>query len=103
LPSGTDYQTWLASRVAASEAPDIAWDQYGNRNRVQGDWWVPLDEFLEMPNPYIEAGTLGSERWVDSFPDYVMNQTRAPSFCLTGVTRWRGGCLGIDVIDFAGL
>jgi raffinose/stachyose/melibiose transport system substrate-binding protein len=78
LPGGTDYNTWLASRIAAGEAPDIAWDQFGNRNRVQDDWWVPLDEFLEMPNPYIEEGIPGSARWIDSFPEFVMNQTRAP-------------------------
>ncbi|MBZ0291727.1 MAG: extracellular solute-binding protein [Anaerolineae bacterium] len=78
LPAGTDYNTWLASRVAAGEAPDIAWDQYGNRNRVQGDWWVAMDDYLQQPNHYIEEGTPGSERWVESFPDYVINQTRAP-------------------------
>lgn len=74
----TDYSTWLASRIAAGEAPDIAWDQYAQRNNNADDWWVALDEFLEMPNPYIEEGTPGSERWIDSFPDFVMNQTRAP-------------------------
>lgn len=78
LPGGTDYPTWLASRIAAGEAPDIAWEQYAQRNNNAGDWWVALDEFLEMPNPYIEAGTPGSERWADSLPDFVLNQTRAP-------------------------
>ncbi|MBZ0298208.1 MAG: extracellular solute-binding protein [Anaerolineae bacterium] len=78
LPAGTDYNTWLASRIAASEAPDIAWDQYAFRNQQMDNWWVALDDYLNMPNPYIEAGTPGSERWMDSLPDYVINQTRAP-------------------------
>ena len=78
VPSGTDHQTWLASRIAAGEAPDIAWDQFFNRNRTQGDWWTALDAYFEMPNPYIPEGIAGHERWMDSFPDFVMNQTRAP-------------------------
>ena len=78
LPAGTDYPTWLAARIAASEAPDIAWEQYAQRNNTADDWWVALDEFLEMPNPYIEEGMPGSERWRDSLPDFVLNQTRAP-------------------------
>jgi ABC-type glycerol-3-phosphate transport system substrate-binding protein len=78
LPSGTSRTTWLASRIAAGEAPDIAWDQYGNRNRNMGDWWTALDEYLEMPNPYIPEGVPGHDRWIESFPDFVMNQTSAP-------------------------
>ena len=41
LPAGTDYPTWLAARIAAEEAPDIAWDQYAQRNNNGSDWWVP--------------------------------------------------------------
>ena len=78
LPGGTDYPTWLAARIAAGEAPDIAWEQYAQRNNNADDWWVALDEYLEMPNPYIEEGLPGSERWMDSLPDFVLNQTRAP-------------------------
>jgi len=77
LPAGTNYDTWLAARIAAGEAPDIAWEQFYSRNTTHAEWWVPLNDYFEMPNPYIEAGTPGSERWMDSFPDYVMNQTRA--------------------------
>ena len=41
-------------------------------------WWTALDEYLEMPNPYIPEGIPGHERWMDSFPEFVMNQTSAP-------------------------
>ncbi len=78
LAPGTNYDTWLAARVAAGEQPDIVWEQFYSRNTDHADWYVPLNDFFEMPNPYIEAGTPGSERWMDSFPDFVMNQTRAP-------------------------
>ena len=36
IPSGSDYITWLSSRMAADEAPDIVWDQWFNRNRTLG-------------------------------------------------------------------
>ena len=42
------------------------------------NWWVPLNEYFERPNPYVPEGTPGRERWPDSFPDYVLDYTRAP-------------------------
>ena len=66
-----DYHTWLASRMAAGETPDIAWDQFSSHNRNIDSWWTALDEYLEMPNPYIPEGIPGHERWIDSFPEFV--------------------------------
>lgn len=77
VPTGTDYRAWLTTRLAAGNAPNIVWEQFYDRNREAAEVWVPLGDFLEMPNKYIEAGTPGSERWVDSFPNFVMAQTRA--------------------------
>lgn len=77
LPAGQDLETYLAARMAANQSPDVMWQQFGTRNLRGSDWWVPLNEHLEKPNPYIEAGTPGSERWADSFPGYVLAQTRA--------------------------
>ncbi len=77
LPAGQDYETFLAARFSADEAPDIMWQQFATRNLRGDTWWVPLNEFFEMPNPYIEADIAGSERWADSFPDFVQAQTRA--------------------------
>jgi ABC-type glycerol-3-phosphate transport system substrate-binding protein len=77
LPVGQDQETYLAARMAAGETPDIMWQQFYSRNTRADDWWVPLNDILEMPNPYIEEGVPGSERWVDSFPAFVMGQTRA--------------------------
>jgi raffinose/stachyose/melibiose transport system substrate-binding protein len=76
-PSGVDFETFLAARMAANQSPDIMWQQFGTRNVRGADWWTPLNDAFEMPNPYIEAGQPGSERWADSFQDYVLNQTRA--------------------------
>jgi len=77
LPSGTDMETFLAARMAADESPDIMWQQFGTRNLRGKDWWVPLNPYFDMPNPYIAAGTPGHDKWSDSFPDYVLAQTRA--------------------------
>jgi ABC-type glycerol-3-phosphate transport system substrate-binding protein len=79
LTAGVGFGPWLTARMAAGTAPDIVWEQFFLRNTVQAaqGWWVPLTDFLEMPNPYIEAGVPGSERWSDSLPDFVLGQTRA--------------------------
>ena len=77
LPAGSDFETYLTARMAANESPDIMWQQFNTRNQRGDTWWVPLNDIFDMPNPYIEAGQPGSERWADSFQDYVLNQTRA--------------------------
>jgi raffinose/stachyose/melibiose transport system substrate-binding protein len=77
LPSGTDYATWLTTRMAAGQAPDIGWEQYTTRNSTHTDWWVPLNKYLDEPNPYIAKGAKGSEKWADSIQPYVLTQIRA--------------------------
>ena len=77
LPSGQDFETYLSARMAANQSPDIMWQQFNTRNQRGSTWWVPLNDIFDLPNPYIAAGQPGSERWADSFQDYVLNQTRA--------------------------
>lgn len=48
------------------------------RNLEGGNWWASLNEFLDMPNPYIAEGTSGHERWLDSLYDVGMSISRAP-------------------------
>lgn len=76
--SETDYYTWLSARIAAGEAPDIVWDQSTLRNTTRRDWYAPISEAFDRPNPYIAEGIPGHERWSDSFPDFILGQTRAP-------------------------
>ena len=77
--SESGIRTWLTTRIAGGRAPQIAWEHYHKKweQAAQG-WWYPLDEFLDMPNPYIPDGQPGSERWRDLIPDYVWNQTQSP-------------------------
>ncbi len=78
LPSrGAAYGEWLGTMMAAGTAPDLAWWQWQDRNNETRDWWVPLTEYLEAPNPYIADGELGSERWIDTMPENVTNNIRA--------------------------
>jgi len=77
VPTGTDLEAWLAARMAANQTPDIMWQQFSTRNQRASTWWVPLNQYLSAPNPYIAAGTPGHDKWSDSLPDYVMNQTKA--------------------------
>jgi ABC-type glycerol-3-phosphate transport system substrate-binding protein len=78
VPTGTDLETWLAARMAANQSPEIMWQQFGTRNQRASTWWLPLNQYLNAPNPYIAAGQPGSAKWSDSLPDYVLAQTKAP-------------------------
>ena len=71
------YYEWLGTMMAAGTAPDIAWYHWQDRNNETRDWWVPLNEYLLAPNPYIAEGELGSERWIDTMPDNVTNNILA--------------------------
>lgn len=77
LPTGTDLEAWLAARMAANQSPEVMWQQFGTRNQRGSTWWLPLNQYLNAPNPYIAAGTPGSGKWSDSLPDYVLSQTKA--------------------------
>ena len=74
----TGSPAWIAARMAAGDAPDITFDHWFRRNLQGGNWWVSLNEFLEMPNPYIAEGLPGHERWLDSLYDVGMSISRAP-------------------------
>lgn len=71
------YQAWLTTRFTAGDEPDIAWQQFYQRNSERGDNWLALNDYLEAPNPYAAAGEPGSERWIDSFFENVLAQIRA--------------------------
>lgn len=72
-----EYRAWLLTRLAAGQAPNITWEQYSDRNREADEVWVPLTDYLQMPNRYVPQGQPGSERWIDLFPSYVLSQIQA--------------------------
>jgi ABC-type glycerol-3-phosphate transport system substrate-binding protein len=77
ISSSDEYRTWLLTRLAAGEAPNITWEQYSDRNNEGADVWVPLTEYFEMPNPYVPEGQPGHDRWGDLFAENVLAQTRS--------------------------
>jgi len=78
-PNETDARTWLTTRITANKAPQVAWEQYYKKwEQTKSNWWLPLDDFLELPNPYVDAGQPGSKKWKNLIPDFVWDETRSP-------------------------
>lgn len=70
VPEGTDTRVWTVTQLTGDRAPEVVWTQSfdTNRDAVAGkDWWVPLDKYLQEPNPYIQSGHPGSKHWIDEF------------------------------------
>ncbi len=80
---------WLKTQLIGRIAPEIlhqnaeiAWQD------VDKDWYLPLDEYLERPNPYIP----GNKHWIDSFKNQALvNAKRAPNGKLY--------CVSIDIVE----
>lgn len=56
---------WFTTQINAGNCPAIAFSwgtQYQDR-----DWYLPLDEYLDTPNEFVE----GNEKWRDLFPEYL--------------------------------
>jgi raffinose/stachyose/melibiose transport system substrate-binding protein len=63
-----DVREWLVTQLSSGQAPDViqinvedVWQD------VHKNWYVPLDDYFEQPNPFIEKGKPGSEKWFDVF------------------------------------
>ena len=71
------YQAWLTTRFAGGDQPDIAWQQFYQRNAEGSELWLPLNDYMEKPNPYVPEGQPGHDRWADLFFPNVLAQIRA--------------------------
>jgi len=68
VPPGTDSRVWTVTQLTGERAPEVVWTQSFDANRDAGkNWWVNLDPYMAQPNPYVEAGTPGSAKWLDQF------------------------------------
>jgi raffinose/stachyose/melibiose transport system substrate-binding protein len=89
--SGAQEGDWLKTQLIGGIAPDIihqnaevSWPD------VDKGWYLPLDPYLEQPNPYIP----GNKRWMDSFINQpMMNAKRAGDGKLY--------CISVDVVETA--
>jgi raffinose/stachyose/melibiose transport system substrate-binding protein len=88
---GSQEGEWLKTQLVGGIAPDIVSQ---NAEIIWADiskgWYVPLDSFLQKPNPYIK----GNKRWIESFVNQALvNSKRAPDGKLYS--------LSIDVVETA--
>jgi ABC-type glycerol-3-phosphate transport system substrate-binding protein len=87
--AGTSEGEWLKTQLIGGIAPEIthmnaeaAWPDVGK------GWFVPLDEYIAKPNPYVE----GNEHWLDLFTNQA----------LVGAKRASDGklyCVPLDIVE----
>lgn len=70
VSSGQDYSTWLKTKIAGGQAPDIIWQHAANINTgiLPYGSTIDLTEYLQRPNKYVE----GNAKWADMFPASVL-------------------------------
>jgi raffinose/stachyose/melibiose transport system substrate-binding protein len=85
VPQTREY---LVTQLMGEQAPDIininvedVWQD------VQKGWYVPLDPYLEAPNPYSKTGQPGSKQWWDLFKYQAISRGKAAPdgkmYCIT--------------------
>jgi len=84
----TGEREWLVIQLASGTAPDIVNVNVGDVwQDVQKGWYVPLDKWLERPNPYVKPGEPGSKQWWDIFKYQAITRGKAApdgnSYCVT--------------------
>lgn len=64
--AGSDERTWALTQLNSGNPPEIMNTQafYAAQDK-ENEWWLPLDEYLEAPNPYIDGD--GADVWSDEF------------------------------------
>jgi len=66
-PMGDRRETMI-TQLTGGTAPDIMWTQPDWVNEDLGkEWWLNLDPYMELPNPYVKGDNPGSGRWHDEF------------------------------------
>jgi ABC-type glycerol-3-phosphate transport system substrate-binding protein len=79
---------WLVTQLTAGQAPEILNVNVENVwQDVQKGWYIPLDKYLEAPNPYVKPGEPGSRQWWDLFKYQDISRSKAAPdgkmYCIT--------------------
>lgn len=99
-----DTREALVAQMTAGEAPDIIYQNMGTSKNtdIGTDWFVPLNEYYEMPNPYEEGNT----RWADVFNPMWLEVTRSSNgnyyFCPIDAVP-AGLIVNMDLLKQAGI
>ncbi len=88
IATGIAMREYLVTQLSAGRAPDILMvnveDVWVD---IHKNWYVPLDKYLEQPNPYCKPGEPGSVHWWDQFKYQAISRGKlAPDgkmYCLT--------------------
>ena len=92
-PSNISGDQWRSAVFNGQNEPHIIVNNYIRVWQEQGnDWYVPLNDYIEAPNPYISPKARRvAESWADSIPDVVWNTTyhtgQRQSVCRNGQRR----------------
>lgn len=100
--AGGSEGEWIRTRLLGGVAPEIVqinteaiWPDIEEKK----SWWIPLDPYLDTPNPYVE----GNERWIDLFANQALTQAkRAPDgklYCITLDIVETGIFYNQDILD----
>jgi raffinose/stachyose/melibiose transport system substrate-binding protein len=67
-PAAANWREYIVTNLVAGTAPEILnCPAYWANEDVNKGWWLPWDPYLEEPNPYVDAGETGSQKWHDQF------------------------------------
>jgi len=93
LRSVPGVREWLVTQLASEQAPDIVnvnvedvWQD------TQKGWYIPLDRYLEQPNPLVKEGEPGSSQWWDMFKYQAVTRGKA-------APDGRQYCLSLDMVE----
>ena len=76
IPDNISGDQWRSTVFQGQNEPHIITNNYIRVwQEENNDWYVPLNDYIARPNPYIPEGTPGSEAWQDSIPEVVWNTT----------------------------
>jgi raffinose/stachyose/melibiose transport system substrate-binding protein len=70
------FAKWKFTQFAGGQIPDIIYNNpdHANNESSKG-WYIPLDEYLEKPNPYVD----GNKSWKNILVDGTLDSTMHPS------------------------
>ncbi|TXK18484.1 ABC transporter substrate-binding protein [Homoserinibacter sp. GY 40078] len=77
---GADWSQTLSTQLSAGTAPELIFNQAPH----SPDQIVPLDEYLDEPNPYVD----GVDRWIDTFNQDYFGESATRARNAAGNFEW---------------
>ncbi|WEG11066.1 ABC transporter substrate-binding protein [Pullulanibacillus sp. KACC 23026] len=83
LPASQDYMTWVRTKAAGGQLPDVIWSQWydANSSLAQGTL-QDLSKYYKQPDPYAD-----NKPWSSLLNSQIVSETKAPngsSYVLNG-------------------